>query len=252
MSTNLDFSDLLRLLDERSAAFRAAIAAAPSLDATVPTCPDWTLADLAHHIGEGRHRWAATVAAGPADAPPDRSEWNTSDAPRDRAELLAWLAEATQRLTDALRAAGPDAGCWTWWPTSQSPQTSGAVARHQVQQLAVHTYDAQLTTGAAEPLSAEVALDGVDEFLTTCVATRSRWPHDPAVIRFQAAEGSSWTLYLSADGARVDHVPAPADVTVQATAEDLVLNFYGRIPLDALKIDGNRVVLEQLVAWEPE
>lgn len=65
MNPKLEFPDLLRLIDERSAAFRAAVAAAPSLDAQVPTCPEWTLMDLARHIGAGRRAWAATVAAGP-------------------------------------------------------------------------------------------------------------------------------------------------------------------------------------------
>ncbi|WP_433797336.1 maleylpyruvate isomerase family mycothiol-dependent enzyme [Actinoplanes sp. CA-252034] len=252
MSTNLDFSDLLRLIDERSTAFRAAIAAAPRLDVPVPTCPDWTLADLAQHLGEGRHRWAATVAAGPADAPPDRSLWNTSAAPQDRAELLDWLAESAQRLIDALREAGPDRGCWTWWDTSQSPQTSGAVARHQVQEVALHTYDAQLTVGEAEPLPVEVALDGVDEFLSTCVATTSPWPHDPAVVEYRTIEGQSWTLHLSAAGARVDRLAAPADVSTESTAGELVLTFYGRNPVEALKLDGDRRILDRLVAWEPE
>lgn len=70
MEETLEFADLLRLMDERSTAFRAAVAPAPSLDVQVPTCPEWTLFDLAQHIGEGRRDWAATVAAGPAAAEP--------------------------------------------------------------------------------------------------------------------------------------------------------------------------------------
>ncbi len=58
------FADLLRLMDERSTVFRAAVASAPSLDVRVPTRPEWTLFDLVQHLGEGRRRWAATVAAG--------------------------------------------------------------------------------------------------------------------------------------------------------------------------------------------
>jgi hypothetical protein len=61
---------LPRLIDERSVAFRAAVASAPSLDVQVPTWPEWTLFDLVQHLGKGHRRWAATVAAGPADAPP--------------------------------------------------------------------------------------------------------------------------------------------------------------------------------------
>ena len=92
--------------------------------------------------------------------------------------------------------------------TSQSPQTCGAVARHQLQQIAVHTYDAQITVGAPQPLPDEVALDGVDEFLSTCCATTSAWPHKPATVDFHATEGRSWRLWLSADGARTARLPA--------------------------------------------
>ena len=54
MQETVEFRDLLRLIDERSTAFRAAVAAAPSLDVRVPTCPEWTLFELARHLGEGR------------------------------------------------------------------------------------------------------------------------------------------------------------------------------------------------------
>jgi uncharacterized protein (TIGR03083 family) len=192
----LDFPVLLRLIDERSVAFRAAVASAPSLDVQVPTCPEWTLFDLAQHLGEGRRAWAATVAAGPAASAKSASPGPA--APREREALPAWLAASTQQLLDALREAGPDRGCWTWWGTSQSPQTCGAVARHQLQEIALHTYDAQITLGAPQPLPDEAALDGVEEFLSTCCATTSAWPHKPAAVDFHATEGRSWRLSLSA------------------------------------------------------
>ena len=114
----------------------------------VPTCPEWTLFDLVQHLGEGRRKWAATVAAGPAAAPPARSAWAGAPAASgEREALRAWSAASTHQLLDALREAGPDRGCRTWWGTSQSPQTCGAVARHQLQEIAVHTYDAQVTLG---------------------------------------------------------------------------------------------------------
>jgi uncharacterized protein (TIGR03083 family) len=274
----LEFADLLRLMDERSTAFRAAVAAAPSLDVRVPTCPEWTLFDLVQHLGDGRRKWAAIVAAGPAEGPPAMS---APVAPREREALLAWFAASTAELLAALRQAGPDRGCWTWWGPSQSPQTTGAVARHQLQQVAVHTYDAQVAVGASQPLPDEVALDGVDEFLTTCVATTTAWPHKPAVIDYHATEGRSWRLWLSADGARTARIPSPAagegqeaagdgsetagevsetagevsetaDVTARGTANELVMFCYGRILMDALRVDGDRRVFDQLIAWEPE
>ncbi|MDX3457940.1 maleylpyruvate isomerase family mycothiol-dependent enzyme [Streptomyces sp. ME02-8801-2C] len=257
MEKTLKFPDLLRLIDDRSNAFRAAVASAPSLDVQVPTCPEWTLFDLAQHIGEGRRDWAVTVAAGPA--PAKSAAEGAPAAPREREALLAWLAESTEQLLDALRKAGPDRGCWTWWEASQSPETCGAVARHQLQQLAVHTYDAQITVGAQEPLPEEVALDGVDEFLSTCCATTSPWPHKAAVVDYHATEGPSWRLTLSPDGARTTPLPAPAaaadqdaaDVSARGTAGDLVLFLYGRIPVDALQVEGDRGLFDLLFAWEP-
>ena len=264
MEKTLEFHDLLRQIDERSTAFRAAVASAPSLDVQVPTCPEWTLFDLVQHMGEGRRAWAATIAAGPAAAAKSAPEG--APAPRERVALLAWLAASTQELLDALREAGPDRGCWTWWGTSQSPQTCGAVARHQLQEVAVHTYDAQVTLGAPQPLPDEVALDGVEEFLSTCCATTAAWPHEPAVVDYQATEGRSWRLWLSADGARTAPVPTPramsataavedpdpADASARGTAGELVMAMYGRIPVDPLDLFGDRRLFDLLVAWDPD
>ncbi|WP_406096054.1 maleylpyruvate isomerase N-terminal domain-containing protein [Kitasatospora purpeofusca] len=262
MQTTLDFPDLLRLIDERATAFRAAVAAAPDLGAQVPTCPDWTLLDLVRHLGEGRRNWGIIVAAGPSEVRPDTSAALAGPAvPPEREALIAWLAESTRQLLDALREAGPDSGCWTWWPDSQAPQTAGAVARHQLQEITVHTYDAQLVAGTAQPLPEEVAVDGVDEFMFTCVATKSAWPHEPAIVDYHATEGRSWRLRLDAEGALIARIPAPgtpgseelapADFSATATAAELVLAVYDRYPLKALKVEGDGRIFEQLAAWDP-
>ncbi|WP_033280993.1 maleylpyruvate isomerase family mycothiol-dependent enzyme [Streptomyces sp. NRRL F-525] len=256
MTKTLEFPVLLRLIDERSEAFRAAVASAPSLDAQVPTCPEWTLRDLVQHLGGVQRSWAAIVAAGPADARPDVT---VSEAPQERAALLAWSAESTEQLLGSLREFGPDRGCWTWWGDSQSPQTSGAVGRHQVQELMVHAYDAQITVGAPRPLPDEAALDGIDEFLSTCCAGTDPWPHEPAAVEYHATEGRSWRLALSADGARATELPVPATetgsdaagATLEGTAGELVLALYARIPVNSLKVDGDPRLFDLLLAWDP-
>ncbi|MET7476347.1 maleylpyruvate isomerase N-terminal domain-containing protein [Streptomyces sp. NPDC005648] len=253
MEETLEFPARLRLIEERSAAFRAAVASAPDLDARVPTCPDWALRDLVRHLGDVHRRWAANVTAGPADGPTGTP---VPDSPRDRAALLAWSAESTDQLLGALREFGPDRDCWTWWGKSESPQTSGAVARHQVQEATVHTYDAQLTAGAAQPLPVEAALDGVEEFLSTCVAWTGTWPHEPATVDYHATEGRSWRLFLSPDGARFTRLatpaPAPATASARGTASELVLFLYDRIPLDSLQPEGDPSLFSRLRDWDPE
>jgi uncharacterized protein (TIGR03083 family) len=250
---NLAFADLLRLADERAATFRAVIAAAPDLGVQVPTCPEWTLLDLAEHIGQGRRKWAAIVAAGPAEAPPAPEVWST-EVPRERDELVAWLAAGQEQLAAALREAGPDRGLWAWWGESQSPTTAGAAARRQLHEVAVHTYDAQVAVGAPQPIPAEIAVDGVEEFHLTCVASSGAWPHEPATVDYHATEGRSWRLHLTAPGARTERLAdgtdhGPADVAATGTASDVVLTVHGRTGLDTLKLDGDRRVYDQLTAW---
>ncbi|MEU1012175.1 maleylpyruvate isomerase family mycothiol-dependent enzyme [Streptomyces sp. NPDC005890] len=261
MEENLAFPDLLRLIDERSTAFRAVVAAAPGLDAQVPTCPGWTLFDLVKHLGGGDRFWAAIVGAGPADGPPAEAVAARAalEVPQEREALLAWLDASTQLLLGALRAAGSGSGCWTWWPASQSPQTAGGTARHRVQETAVHTYDAQLAGGAPQPLPVELALDGVEEFLFTVCATPSAWPHKATAFDFHAAEGRSWRLTVDGDGARTTRIPAPtaedsdaAGASVHGTASELVLYLYDRIQADSLHVGGDAGLLDLLRAWEPE
>ncbi|WP_405631611.1 hypothetical protein [Streptomyces sp. NBC_01174] len=43
-----------------------------------------------------------------------------------------------------------------------------------------------------------------------------------------------------------------AGASAQGTAGELVLALYGRIPVDSLKLDGDRRLFDQLIAWEPE
>ncbi len=255
----LTFSDHLRLIDERSTAFRAAVVAAPSLDMQVPTHPERTLFDLVQHVGMSRRKSAAIVAAGPADAPPEKSAWDDgTGAPRERVALLAWWTESVGLLTSVLREAGPDRRCWTWWDDSPSPQTSGAWARRQVPEIAVYTYDVQLTLGAPQPLPEEVALDGFDDCQFTLCATTVAWPHAAAVVDYHATEGRSWRLRLSRAGAQVARLTPGAggdigtpDASAQGAASDLVLFFYGRVPLESLKFEGDSRIFDQLAAWDP-
>jgi len=259
MDKILAFPDLLRLIDERSAAFRAAVAAAPSLDVRMPTHPARTLFDHVQHVGMGRRKAAAIVAAGPADGPPEESAWGGgTGAPRERAALLAWWVESVEHLLRVLHEAGPDRVCWTWWEDSPSPQTSGQWARRQLHEIAVHTYDVQLTGGDPQPIPEEIALDGFDDCQFTLCATTVAWPHDPAIVDYHAAESCSWRLRLSQDGAQVARLtpaaveePATPDASAWGTASDLVLFFYGRIPLDSLVSEGDRRIFDQLAAWDP-
>lgn len=239
MTGSLAYPELLSLIDDRSAAFRAAVAGAPEAPGPVPGCPGWSMRDLALHLGTVQRSWASAVIAGePGDATP----------PGD--DLIGWLAESTRLLLAALGEAGPDAPCRTWWSASGAPQSAGAVARHQMQEAAVHAYDAQATAGAPEPIPATVAVDAVGEFVVVTLGSGGRWPHRPARIELSAVEGPSWVVDLTPDGA--DPFPAASGqplAVVHASASDLLLLLYGRVPLDAARVDGDRAAVEELLTW---
>lgn len=239
------FEDLLALVQDRSAALRSSVAGYPDLDVRVPSCPDWSLRDLVEHLTEVHRFWAAVVVAGPSEKPP-------TVAPSDdtlSADLLARSAAATQELIAALQAAGPAVDCWTWWGDSDVPMTSGAVARHQVQEAAVHAFDAQLATAIPQPVPTAVALDGIAEFIGISHGTAGPWPHEQARIGLHAAEGQSWLLDLTTSGSHLIDGQHETDADLHGSASNLLLALHGRPPLDNLRSEGDRATLEDLLNW---
>lgn len=238
----ITFDRMLELIDGRSAAFRSALAGA--LDQRVPRCPDWTGRDLLAHLGEVQRSWAAIVTAGDPDSPPD---WDAVPETTPTGDLLDWSERSTGALLDALRAAGPDRPVWSWW----GPTTAGRVARHQVQEAGVHGWDAEDTVGRAGELQpAELAADGVGEFLEVNVPAAGGWPHDPVTVGLTTTDvPGEWRVELGPGGGRLEAGAAAGNAVLGGSAGDLVLALYGRRPVDSLAVTGDQEVARQFVGW---
>ncbi len=142
------------------------------------------------------------------------------------------------RLVEVLREADQAAFCWTWagWQ-----QDVAFVTRHQVQEAAVHHWDAVHAAGDALVIDPAVAADSVDEFLAFSVASEDD-PDDPP----EPALDGAFTLRATDTGRRLDavrRVPArhgarrprrhaPACRSSRRRAADLLLWLYGRVELD--------------------
>ncbi|MFC8722668.1 hypothetical protein [Kitasatospora sp. NPDC057198] len=122
---------------------------------------------------------------------------------------------------------------------------SGAIARHQVQEAAVHAHDAELAVGAPRPVPAAIALDGLDEFAALYWGA-APWPHDPAAVRLRAAEGFDRTVGLAPDRATGAD---PELLELTGTASELLLALHRRHPAGALLTAGSPATLDHLLAW---
>jgi uncharacterized protein (TIGR03083 family) len=205
------------------------------LSSPVPTCPAWDAQALVEHLGEVQRFWAYVLGLGggkPTDV-------DIADAPADRAGLLAWFGDSTSALVDALGKTTPTDAAWTWWG---EPATAGAIARHQVQEAAVHRVDAELVSGASRPLHVDVADDGVAEFLEVMLDVPKGTVLAPVLLR-ASDTGSEWR----AGGIPAASAEAPV-ATLSGAASDLVLALYGRIGLDAITVEGDREAAEALLA----
>jgi uncharacterized protein (TIGR03083 family) len=232
--------ECIAAITEHSAGF--AEAARGNLDAPVEHCPGWTVADLVGHLTEVHWFWG-TIVEERLTTPPDQSR----RPPRatDDAVVEAFVAGAA-RLVEVLREADQSDHCWTWagWR-----QDVAFVTRHQVQEAAVHHWDAVHAAGDALLVAPAVAADSVDEFLRFSVASEDD-PDDPPQTRLDGRftlratdTGDSWAL---SDGSRPGTVHVERGATggpvLEATAADLLLWLYARTA------PGSTAVPEDLLA----
>jgi len=222
--------DCIAAITAHSAGF--AEATRGNLDARVEHCPDWSVADLVSHLTEVHWFWA-TIVSETLDAPPDASR---RPARRPDDELVDAFVAGAARLVEVLRDADQSAFCWTWAPWQQDVTF---VTRHQVQEAAVHHWDAVHAAGDSLVIDPAVAADSVDEFLRFSVASEHDQDDPPAgaldgpLVLRATDTGDVWTL-ADSDRPGALHVERGAvdGPAVEGSAADLLLWLYGRVRLD--------------------
>jgi uncharacterized protein (TIGR03083 family) len=152
----MDYLAHVRAESERFAqALSACDPAAP-----VPSCPDWTAADLLWHLAEVQLFWGTIVAERLRE--PDGADAGKPARPDDYSALLASYLTASSTLVDALAATPDEVEVWTWFDADHSV---GFIRRRQAHEALIHRLDAELTAGDLTDVDAELATDGVAEVL---------------------------------------------------------------------------------------
>lgn len=227
----LDHEWFCERAEQEISALAAVIAGVPDADAEVPSCPGWTLTDLARHTGT-IHRWATTIVetrAGARVPLPDAAvSWDSA------ACCAEWIAAGGTPLLTALRKAGPLTDVWSWGPG----RTSGWWARRVLHETTVHRADAELALGAGDPLIDPVAAaDGIDEFLFNLPSARRPYPHlaslpTGASLHLHATDADGeWLIRFTDSGIDWQRGHEKATTAVRGPVTSLLLFTYGRRPV---------------------
>ena len=130
----------------------------------VPTCPGWTLRHLLRHVGRG-DRWAGQIVGDRLSDYLDPREVRDGKPPDDADGAIDWLRGGAQGLVGAVDGVGADTAVWTFL----GPRPAAWWIRRRLHEATVHRADAELALGRDFRLAAELAADGLTEWLERVV-----------------------------------------------------------------------------------
>ena len=220
---------------------RAARSADPGVE--IEACPGWTPVDLVWHVAEVHHFWGGVVIDRPAERP-------TGDEPKrpdSDDEVFAVAEESAARLVDALETTDAATPVWTW----SDDHSVAFVARRMAQETAVHRWDAEHAAGNDHHIDAELAADGIDEFLyrhLEWTGAEGR-PFEHSVHLHCSDVAGEWVARPgTGDQADVTREHAKGDAAIRGAAHDLLLVLWRRAPLSCVDVVGDPEVAERFVA----
>jgi uncharacterized protein (TIGR03083 family) len=252
----------LASMRDEGGAFGSAAAEA-DLASAVPSCPDWTIADLIHHLGSV-YRWVHAHVVRGVTAKPDRSRLDFEAEPRAD-DLINWWSQEFGSLVSTFDVLDPEMPAWNWAPQGKRV---AFWQRRMAHETAVHRWDLQMAIGQAEPIETKLAADGVAEVLDTWLPAGRRHPvaqadhttgdsggHLPTgMVALHATDIEHvWHVRLRGEGIALldtetifDFDEHPARVVAAGSCSDLMLALYGRVGFDVLDVSGDEELLRSM------
>lgn len=220
--------------------------AARDLEAHVPSCPGWTVADLVEHTGMVYvHKAEAMRGDGEGDWPPPGTEGR---------EPLELFDDAYAQLTAEFEKRRPEDASGTWYGPDQSV---GFWIRRMAQETVIHRLDAELALSERfAPIPDDLAKDGIDEVLVRFLSYATiTWPQafgpqlDDCDSRAVAvrADGAQWVVRLAPDGVVVStDTTGDVDATVSGSPDEVLAWVWRRTDDETVAIDGDASLVAKL------
>ncbi len=190
------------------------------------------------------HRSWAAVARTRASHPSELDRDSLRYSP-EKGNLLDWYEGGLAEILDVLRTTSEDATFWTFWPPQQN---IAFLRRRMAHETAVHRWDCEAAHGEPRPLEPRLAADGVDELLRVYLPAWGKARGSGETVGLRATDtGDDWLLTIRDGELATTDALGTAGVTIAGPAKDVLLALWGRIPLDALAIDGDPEPLTRLL-----
>lgn len=242
---------------EASAGTLAGLVEGADLTRPVPTCPEWTFRQLATHVGRA-HRWVAQIAATRSAEPIPFREVPDGRMPDEPAQHAPWLRDGAARVIAAVREAGTDP-VWAFGRV----RPASLWARRMAHETAVHRADAEIACGREPEFAADVAADGIDEWLGLRAGPINGSPQlqalpDGAVLHVHATDGGlsaagEWLVHRQGSELAVQYGHGKGDVALRGPAARLLLVLLRRVPSDdpQVQVIGDAELLRGWLANTP-
>lgn len=224
----------------------------------VPTCPDWTLRQLFRHVGRG-DRWAAQIVRERLDRYLDPRTVEGGKPPPDPADAISWLKGGAQRLLDAVELTGVETPVWTFL----GPRPANWWIRRRLHETAVHRADAAIALGGGFTLEADVAADGITEWLER-VAIQAGGNGAPLplgegdTLHLHATdpglgESGEWTIAVEQGRIVWSHEHGKGSAALRGGATELLLAILRRRPVagSGVELFGDEAVWERWLDRTP-
>ena len=241
-------------------ALAEAIADPVALTREVPSCPGWTVGDLARHVGGVYRRTRIRIGTSP-DEP-----WGPPDLPAevvpaaDDPAVVPWFTEELGQVGEFLEPLDPDTPAWNWAPQAR---TAGFWFRRMAHETAVHRADGQIAVGTRPVIDPVIAADGIAEWLGFLPTVRA-WeePERPSpvpegkVVHFHVTDegvDGEWLIRGGRGGVAVETGHGKGDMALRGPASDMLLVLLRRLPPDdpAVQVLGDRSLLDGWLAGTP-